>query len=38
MPRAFKTSKGAIQVPHDVELPVELVRRLVRGRLAQVGA
>ncbi len=30
---AFKTSKGAIQVPHDVPLPTELVRRLTRWRL-----
>jgi uncharacterized protein YdhG (YjbR/CyaY superfamily) len=35
---AFKTSKGAIQVPHDGRLPIALVRRLVRWRLAQVAA
>jgi uncharacterized protein YdhG (YjbR/CyaY superfamily) len=34
----FKTSKGAIQIPHDAPLPVELVQRLVRWRLAQVAA
>jgi uncharacterized protein YdhG (YjbR/CyaY superfamily) len=33
---AFKTSKGTIQVPHDVPLPTELVRRLTRWRLEQV--
>lgn len=38
MPRVFKTSKGAIQIPHDAELPLELVRNLARWRLAQVGA
>jgi uncharacterized protein YdhG (YjbR/CyaY superfamily) len=32
---AFKTSKGAIQVPHDAPLPVELVRRITRWRLEQ---
>jgi uncharacterized protein YdhG (YjbR/CyaY superfamily) len=30
----FKTSKGAIRVPHDAPLPTELVRRLTRWRLA----
>jgi uncharacterized protein YdhG (YjbR/CyaY superfamily) len=30
---AFKTSKGAIQVPHAAPLPVELVRRITRWRL-----
>lgn len=34
----FKTSKGALQIPHDAELPLALVRNLVRWRLAQVGA
>ena len=31
----FRTSKGAIQLPHDRDLPVELVRRIVRFRLEQ---
>ncbi len=34
----FKTSKGAIQIPHDHELPVDLVRELTRWRVAQVAA
>jgi uncharacterized protein YdeI (YjbR/CyaY-like superfamily)/uncharacterized protein YdhG (YjbR/CyaY superfamily) len=33
----YKTSKGAIQIPHDVPLPVELVRRLTRWRVEQVA-
>ena len=32
---AFKTSKGAIQVPHDAPLPVDLVRRITRWRIQQ---
>lgn len=32
---SYKTSKGAIQVPHDAPLPTELVRRLTRWRLAE---
>lgn len=35
---AFKTSKGAIKVPHDTPLPVDLVRRITRWRVAQVPA
>jgi len=35
---AFKTSKGAIQVPHDAPLPMDLVRRLTCWRLAQVAS
>ena len=34
---AFKTSKGAIQVPHARPLPTELLRRIVRWRLEQVA-
>lgn len=34
---AFKTSKGAIQVPHDAPLPVALVRRITRWRLEQAA-
>ena len=34
---AFKTSKGAIQVPHAMRLPEELLRRIVRWRLEQVA-
>lgn len=36
--REFPTSKGAIQLPHDRDLPVELVRRIVRYRVAQAQA
>lgn len=32
----FKTSKGALQLPHDAPLPVELVRRIARWRVEQV--
>jgi uncharacterized protein YdhG (YjbR/CyaY superfamily) len=35
---AFKTSKGAIQVPHDASLPTDLVRRITRWRLEQAAA
>ena len=28
----FRTSKGAIQLPHDRDLPLDLVRRIVRFR------
>jgi uncharacterized protein YdhG (YjbR/CyaY superfamily) len=34
----FKTSKGAIQIPHDAALPVDLLRRVVRWRLDAVAA
>ncbi len=30
----FTTSKGAIQLPHDRELPLDLVRQIVRWRVA----
>lgn len=33
----FKTSKGAIQVPHSAPLPSELVRRITRWRVEQVA-
>lgn len=33
----FRTSMGAIQVPHDAALPVALVRRITRWRLEQVS-
>ena len=33
----YRTSKGAIQLPHDQPLPVELVRQLVRWRLDQLA-
>ena len=36
--RDYRTSKGAIQLPHDRPLPVELVRRIVRARVAQAPA
>lgn len=31
----YKTSKGAVQLPHDRELPLELIRRIVEFRLAE---
>ncbi len=31
----YKTSKGAIQLPMDKPLPLELVRRIVRFRVAE---
>jgi uncharacterized protein YdhG (YjbR/CyaY superfamily) len=37
----YVTSKGAVQVPHEAALPVALVKRIVRHRLAgalRVGA
>ncbi len=34
---SFSTSKGAIQLPHDRDLPVDLVRRIVRWRLEQIS-
>jgi uncharacterized protein YdhG (YjbR/CyaY superfamily) len=34
---AFKTSKGAFQIPHDAALPLELVARLTRWRLTQAA-
>lgn len=33
--RPFKTSKGAVQIPHDAPLPTDLVRRITRWRVAQ---
>ncbi len=35
---SFPTTKGAIQLPHAAPLPVELVRRIVRWRLARALA
>jgi hypothetical protein len=34
---SFSTSKGTIQLPHDRDLPVELVRRITRWRLERVS-
>ncbi len=34
----YATSKGAIRLPHDAPLPTELVRELIRWRVAQVKA
>lgn len=34
----FKHSKGSIQFPHDQPLPLDLVRKIVRLRVAQVAA
>ena len=33
---AFKTSKGAIQVVHNIPLPENLLRRIVRWRMEQM--
>ncbi|GAB4200308.1 MAG: hypothetical protein OHK0013_11230 [Sandaracinaceae bacterium] len=33
---AFRTSKGAVQIPHEVPLPLDLVRRITRWRVARV--
>lgn len=33
--KGFKTSKGAIQFPLDKPLPVTLIRRIVKWRLAE---
>jgi len=34
----YPTSKGAIQVPHGVDVPTELIRRIARWRLEQIRA
>ena len=34
----YKTSKGAIQLPHDQPLPTDLVRRITRWRVEQSAA
>lgn len=34
----FRTSKGAIQLPLDEALPLELIRKIVKFRLSEVGA
>lgn len=34
----YKTSKGAIQLPHAQPLPTDLMRRIVRHRVEQVSA
>lgn len=31
--RGWPTSKGAVQLPHDRELPLELIERIVRWRV-----
>ncbi len=35
--KGYPTSKGAIQIPHAVPLPLELVRRILQWRLAEVA-
>ena len=35
--KEYKTSKGAIQFPNDRPLPLELVREIVKYRVAQQG-
>jgi uncharacterized protein YdhG (YjbR/CyaY superfamily) len=35
--KGYRTSKGAIQVPHDGPLPVDLVRRITRWRIEQAA-
>lgn len=34
----YKQGKGSVQFPHDQPLPLELVRRMVRARVAEVEA
>jgi uncharacterized protein YdhG (YjbR/CyaY superfamily) len=34
---AFKTSKGAIQLPHNRPLPLDLVQRITAWRVGQVA-
>lgn len=33
--KGFKTSKGTIQIPHDRDLPLELVKRIVEFRMLE---
>lgn len=35
--RPYKTGKGSVQFPLDQPLPVDLIRRIVEFRLAEVG-
>lgn len=35
--QGYVTAKGSIQFPHDKELPVELIRRIVVKRVSQSG-
>jgi len=35
--KPYKTGKGSVQFPLDQPLPVELIRRIVEFRLAEVG-
>jgi len=32
---AYKTSKGTIQIPHTMDLPLDLIRRIVDFRVAE---
>lgn len=33
----YKRAKGSVQLPHDQELPLELIRRIVQHRVAAVA-
>ena len=35
---AYKSSKGAVQFPYDKELPISLIKKLLKFRIAQISA